>query len=79
MLMLALSSKHIINRMYLCNYKVYLNNQGIVIKGTLDIFVQMCKCGYIYVTVSELAHNISERFYFSLKTSYSLRKNILEE
>lgn len=25
------------------NYKVCLNNQGIAIKGTLDMFVQMCK------------------------------------
>lgn len=25
------------------NYKVCSNNQGIVIKGTLDMFVQMCK------------------------------------
>ena len=35
------------NREFLCIYKVYLNNCGVIIKGTLVKCVQMCKYQYL--------------------------------
>lgn len=62
------------NRVYLCNYKVYLNNFGVIVKGKLVRFVQMCKYQYICYWV---AHSICEKFNFCLKQLHLVAEFVL--